>query len=128
MKPKRIQRRRVKGWKMPENTVSITRPGKWGNPFKVGHHINEKIVRITDPLILDECFIVKDKAHAIELYRMYITGDYKTDYLKKAASMLYELTTKKFIIKELKGKNLACFCREGEPCHGDVLLKIANEI
>lgn len=34
--PIRIQRRRVKGWRMPPNTVSVTRPGKWGNPFKVG--------------------------------------------------------------------------------------------
>ena len=29
-------------------------------------------------------------------------------------------------VKELRGKNLACFCKEGEPCHADVLLKIAN--
>ena len=36
MTPVRIQRRRVKGWRMPENTVSVTRPGKWGNPHVVG--------------------------------------------------------------------------------------------
>jgi hypothetical protein len=34
--PVRIQRKRTKGWKMPPNTVSVTRPGKWGNPYKVG--------------------------------------------------------------------------------------------
>jgi hypothetical protein len=28
---------------------------------------------------------------------------------------------------ELRGKNLACWCRLGEPCHREVLLKIANE-
>ncbi len=27
---------------------------------------------------------------------------------------------------ELRGKNLACWCKIGEPCHADVLLKIAN--
>lgn len=27
---------------------------------------------------------------------------------------------------ELRGYNLACFCKEGEPCHADVLLEIAN--
>lgn len=32
--PIRIQRKRTKGWKMPPNTVSVTRPGKWGNPFR----------------------------------------------------------------------------------------------
>jgi hypothetical protein len=28
--------------------------------------------------------------------------------------------------KELKGKNLACWCKVGELCHADVLLQIAN--
>ena len=27
---------------------------------------------------------------------------------------------------ELRGKNLACWCKPGEPCHADVLLEIAN--
>ena len=33
--PKRVQLRRTKGWKMPENTVRVARPGKWGNPYTV---------------------------------------------------------------------------------------------
>lgn len=28
--------------------------------------------------------------------------------------------------RELKGKDLACWCRPDEPCHADVLLEIAN--
>jgi hypothetical protein len=28
--------------------------------------------------------------------------------------------------RELRGKDLACYCPEGEPCHADVLLEIAN--
>jgi len=35
-RPQRIQRKRTKGWRMPHNTVSVCRPGRWGNPFKVG--------------------------------------------------------------------------------------------
>jgi hypothetical protein len=31
------------------------------------------------------------------------------------------------IRQELRGKNLACWCPEGSPCHADVLLEIANE-
>lgn len=38
--PKRIQRKRTKGWKMPPNTVYVGRPTKFGNPFLVGS--NEK--------------------------------------------------------------------------------------
>ena len=34
--PKRIQRKRIKGWRMPRNTFYIGRPTKWGNPFRIG--------------------------------------------------------------------------------------------
>src|SRR3990167_5429086 len=34
--PTRVQRRRTKGWRMPENTVYVGRPTKWGNNFVVG--------------------------------------------------------------------------------------------
>jgi hypothetical protein len=30
------------------------------------------------------------------------------------------------IRRELAGKNLACWCQLDRPCHGDVLLEIAN--
>lgn len=35
--PRRVQRKRTKGWRMPKNTVSVCRPGKWGNPYVVGN-------------------------------------------------------------------------------------------
>lgn len=35
MTPKRIQRKRSKGWRMPEGAVYVGRPTKWGNPFCV---------------------------------------------------------------------------------------------
>jgi Domain of unknown function (DUF4326) len=34
--PSRIQRKRTRGWRMPANTICVTRPGKWGNPFEIG--------------------------------------------------------------------------------------------
>lgn len=30
------------------------------------------------------------------------------------------------IREELRGKNLACWCKIGEPCHCDILLSISN--
>lgn len=36
--PMRIQRRRTRGWRMPEGAVSVTRPGRYGNPFIVTEH------------------------------------------------------------------------------------------
>ena len=32
--PIRIQRRRTKGWRMPDGAVYLGRPTKWGNPFE----------------------------------------------------------------------------------------------
>ena len=31
--PTRIQLRRTKGWRLPPNTVVVSRPSRWGNPF-----------------------------------------------------------------------------------------------
>jgi hypothetical protein len=121
--PIRIQRKRTKGWKMPENTVSVTRPGKWGNPFVVGKlYQNSAWYACMFPY--DE-FIKKykedgikptDASEAIKLYEIHI---------KKKIEMWPETMKKE--IESLRGKNLACFCPLDKPCHADVLLKIANQ-
>jgi hypothetical protein len=38
-RPRRVQLSRKKGWRMPANTVSVARPGKWGNRFRVGDDV-----------------------------------------------------------------------------------------
>jgi hypothetical protein len=44
--PKRIQLRRTKGWRLPDNSVIVSRPTKWGNPFRIGvHGTREECVR-----------------------------------------------------------------------------------
>lgn len=62
--PTRIQCKRSKGWRMPAGTVYVGRPGRWGNPFRVG-----------DPGI-------PDRAEAIRRYRSMIGKDAE---LKQAA-------------------------------------------
>ena len=34
-RPKRIQRKRVKGWHMPPNTIYVGRPTAFGNPYRL---------------------------------------------------------------------------------------------
>ena len=29
-------------------------------------------------------------------------------------------------LEALRGKNLACWCKSGQPCHADVLIELAN--
>lgn len=43
--PKRVQRRRTRGWRMPENAVYVGRPTRWGNPFKVSVYGLEESLR-----------------------------------------------------------------------------------
>lgn len=107
-KPTRIQRRRVKGWRMPPNTVSVCRPGKWGNPFHVA-----------DVLDLYDGDKEKAAADCVRSYRRWIEEG--TNYQSDDAPPSIEL-----IRSELRGKNLACFCPLGSHCHADVLLELAN--
>ena len=44
MKPVRIQQKRRKGWRKPRNTICVSRPSKWGNPFNVEEYGRERAV------------------------------------------------------------------------------------
>ena len=43
-KPRRVQRKRTKGFKLPPNTVCVTRGTPWGNPFSAKDVGNEVAV------------------------------------------------------------------------------------
>jgi hypothetical protein len=34
MKPRRVQLSRAKCWRKPEGVIVVSRPSKWGNPYK----------------------------------------------------------------------------------------------
>lgn len=36
--PTRVQLRRSKGWRLSAGTITVARPTRWGNPFRVGVH------------------------------------------------------------------------------------------
>jgi hypothetical protein len=97
--PVRIQRKRVKGWSTPPNTVYVGRPTMWGNRWQIGTHSNW-LGRT-----------VATKQEAVNCY---------------AALMWPEPHHEAWVRENLSGKNLMCWCRLDEPCHADVLLKIAN--
>lgn len=40
MKPRRVQRKRTKGFKLPPNTVCVNRGTQWGNPFPVNGDVD----------------------------------------------------------------------------------------
>lgn len=106
MKPRRIQRKRTRGWRMPANTVYVGRPTKWGNPYKVG--LSGCGCRSAGECMHD-LFRCQDAAEAVAMFS-HIAGP---KMFARAQA-------------ELRGKNLACWCLLDQPCHADVLLSIAN--
>ena len=38
--PRRIQLRRTKGWRKPSGAVVVSRPSKWGNPWKTSAYFD----------------------------------------------------------------------------------------
>lgn len=108
--PIRIQRRRVKGWKMPENTVYVGSPSKWGNQFKIGDTITSKKMGID----VDYNLKLQVNGQCVLAFHYWLDNTNDGAKIKELAK------------NELQGKNLACFCALNQPCHADILLKVAN--
>jgi hypothetical protein len=91
---------RKAGWRMPANTVKVSRPGKWGNPFLVGPE--------------------RTQVEAVGAFRIWLTTEGVTAGIHERKQWMLDH------LHELRGKNLACWCKAGTPCHADVLLDMAN--
>ena len=140
MIPKRIQRRRTKGWRMPPNTAYVGRPTIYGNPFRANecyiiHHPDDPVastVMLTKQLY-GEAGV---RARLVALYGMCVNAGFPVppwalDVWRQAGGSTAVLVGLaggvESFIAPLRGENLACWCPLDHPCHADVLLKLANE-
>ena len=89
--PRRYQRSRRKGARLPDRVVVVTRPTKWGNPR---------------PLSLGRAEAVRRYEADLRAGRLAVSVD--------------------DVRRELRGRDLACYCPLDIPCHADVLLDVAN--
>jgi hypothetical protein len=131
MTPSRIQLSRKKGFRLPPGARAVSRPSRWGNPFKVVQHpagwwtvidtddrsqsLKETPVSTPDKwgatVIAVRLFELHTNSPSPELPGLY------PDYPDPA---------------ELAGLTLACWCPVLEPhigrwpCHADILLARAN--
>jgi len=110
--PTRIQLSRKKGWRMPENTVKVDRTTKWGNPYAVLNGDAEGAVERFRRLF--------DEAPSRYRHLVLNIASGRPGFGEGA------LLDMKLALPTLRGKNLACWCKIGEPCHADVLLELAN--
>ena len=79
---------------MPAGAVIVTRPTKWGNPFRVTAE--------------------RTRREVVVAYSIWI-------------EMPGQQELRNAIKRELRGHDLACWCKPGDACHADALLRIANE-
>lgn len=109
--PVRVQLSRKKGWKMPENTVKVDRSTRWGNPFRVGEMVDEVCAHRWGWSLSLPTFVAQNAASSVRRF---------------AAILVLDEATHEEVRQQLRGKNLACWCRFDQPCHADVLLELAN--
>ncbi|MBX9760359.1 MAG: DUF4326 domain-containing protein [Beijerinckiaceae bacterium] len=107
--PERIQRRRAPGWRMPENAIYVGRPTRWGNPWRA--------VERNGHWYLD--------GPRVSPFRTPC-GNREGAQLLAVECFRRNLPPCEEITSALRGKDLACWCKPGEPCHADVLLELAN--
>ncbi len=113
MSPSRIQLSRKKGWRKPEGAVVVARPSMWGNPFSV-RGLREIGFRGSDAGL---------SVIVVNAFTDWLQGSdrecFGAAYQDQRARILLRL-------HELRGRDLACWCPPGCPCHADVLLELAN--
>lgn len=98
--PKRIQRQRTKGWRMPEGAVYVGRPTQWGNRW-----------------------MVADGTSLVEARPLLVAAFW--DAIWRAMRVEGVAALRRWLAP-LRGHDLACWCPLGQPCHADVLLELAN--
>lgn len=109
--PTRIQLSRRKGWRKPEGVITVSRPTRWGNSWKVGDGPNTWTV---DP----GGIINRDPKPPLTLEQAI------TSFRN---SLEYQLADDPNLLNGLRGRDLACWCRLDVACHADVLLELANQ-
>lgn len=110
--PERIQLRRTRGWRLPPNTKVVSRPSRYGNPYRVGAPG------------------IPDKATAVALLEKHIELSTISPALPSGELVpglgIPDYPSVEEIRRDLGGWNLACWCGASDPCHVDVVLPIAN--
>lgn len=117
--PGRVQRKRQKGRRLPEGAVCVSRPSRWGNPYRLERRDDwfdgtvSLVVDSRDGTVIDYGAKEFVANLAVEEYRRaLLAGELRV--------------TVEDVRRELRGKLLACWCKPGAPCHADVLLEVAN--
>ena len=108
---------------MPENTVVCSRPSRWGNPYLV----TKSYPPMDGWMVMRQGSISGGPYPSARAAQEAAVNLYRSA-LNQAPAIQKSILgfTRDAVIQYLQGKNLACWCRSGTPCHCDPLLEIAN--
>jgi hypothetical protein len=90
-------------------------PRRFQRSRKKGAHLPPDVVVVTRPTKWGN-------PHPLELGRDEAVRRYRDDLLAGRLGITIE-----DVKRELRGRDLACYCPLDGPCHADVLLAVANE-
>lgn len=96
---------------MPRGARSVARPGYFGNPFTI-NALEEAGYHCENP-----------NAEVVKSFERWLNGD-RTEWQGLESNAAATIILQR--LPELKGKDLACWCPLDQPCHADVLLRLAN--
>lgn len=124
--PERIRLSRAKGWRKPEGAVVVSRPSKWGNPWRVGDVVP---LYVSGPS-RKQClagYVTLTAEMAVAAYRDMLREFTDPDfYSTNPPYSRFVESWREFHLEPLRGCDLACWCPLTAPCHADVLLELAN--
>ena len=115
--PRRIQRQRVEGWRMPPGAVYVGRPSKRGNPWRVKYE-----GKLNGWVVIGPEFLAYPTRHYCSSER--VARRFAVWKFRRWARS--DFARKRLDLVGIKGHDLACWCGLDEPCHADVLLELAN--
>lgn len=122
--PQRLRLSRRKGYRLQSFSrnanglpaVKVTRPSIFGNPFSVSAVLASGAASDVQSA---HDLLVKWFRDWLRRDRLRL-GEAHPDLAEKRRRILARAPI------ELRGKNLACWCRDDETCHADVLIELAN--
>ena len=126
----RVQRKRTAGWITPVDShgrkaVYVGRGTRWGNPFAIERlgsrwtviDINDRSKALREN---PQVFTYKHDAAA------FATSYFELNTVGVLGAYAYDDETLTDLRRKLAGRDLLCWCPIGQPCHADVLLRVAN--
>lgn len=122
MTPQPLQRKRTKGFRYPEGAkvLTVTRGTIYGNPYRVIDR-----TRVSGDWMVTfygrDWWSCSSREEGLETAIKLFRG--RMNEIQESSPAVYAGMMRDILVHDY----IACFCEIGQPCHRDVLIKLAAE-